>query len=844
MNTTEKAVLQDDCVGIATVGEASSQTLENQHYRFDPDNGIFVFAEARSMDEAEELTRMEEGLLAELSRTMVEVLHGHLSNYLGSRNQQQKIKSRHPDFINFILQSILGTDPIVIDSALHSQAMSPRAGTDGPHKVPRNIAVLSDREKELSSRFSAVELHGGLPNVSVNLEVAVFFEGGVHIAHRGSSQQYLMSQKIKKVTEDYHTGGLLSALSGTADFLPKIDHKSLKMKRGDRLVILSQGLFPTGYPNLRVLLGDNKQTPEKSAAQIVRNLSRHKPENGYVFVIDPQFKKPKSQSLFGGFATQSLGTSGPSSAQPAESPGPLGLSQAQGAESPGTPDRSKTKTIASFGGALSETKSDTAFAPTIAQAADAAPHSPAKSPLERRGKEKLHGTRKGRGAERQTTLTEEELSRIRTKLFEKIEFEMIGLEKEMSDVIEKKILEMEDRIYRRLSERGEAAYVPSGDNERGGSPARTDFSLGVSSGRGLDSGGSAATADPNQTYEINDESEYEVVDGPPETPVPPPPPESKELSTENEENTLVLDKELGTDLQKNHLIYRLMMLFHRVKEMLKLLRKSGGQGNDESVSSQGRGLREKGLRLRAFLQVFFRAVVRHLERFTGRSELGKASSKKRLIFVCVLVGAAFIGLFFGMLVGRSGGDGEEEGASNANASPLTPVKGDLDSVSSKRASSEKVPSGSSDPSASNADDTPEKVESISPESDTLYFLGKADTIEENYNLGRRLYREGDRGRKIDGTKINDTNRIERLRYALAYFEKALSLHNAKGTEDPDLWFLKARTEYVLAKLDFERGTYAEKAMESYRTYKKLVGWPPKKKRKAMVRNMQRLQKWQ
>ena len=88
-----------------------------------------------------------------------------------------------------------------------------------------------------------------------------------------------------------------------------------------------------------------------------------------------------------------------------------------------------------------------------------------------------------------------------------------------------------------------------------------------------------------------------------------------------------------------------------------------------------------------------------------------------------------------------------------------------------------------------------------------------------------------------------SQRILSLKNALPYFDKVIELQEAVGYDEPNIWFLKARTEYNLAKFRVKRKYYAKQAIKSYRKYLSIEGRPSKNKRKTLKRNMKRLRSW-
>ena len=71
----------------------------------------------------------------------------------------------------------------------------------------------------------------------------------------------------------------------------------------------------------------------------------------------------------------------------------------------------------------------------------------------------------------------------------------------------------------------------------------------------------------------------------------------------------------------------------------------------------------------------------------------------------------------------------------------------------------------------------------------------------------------------------------------------IELQKKEGIFNPEVWFLKARTEYSLAKLGHEQSHHAALAIASYDTYRSLKRRLSKSKEKTMKRNIKRLRGW-
>ncbi|MCP4679495.1 MAG: hypothetical protein GY854_29190 [Deltaproteobacteria bacterium] len=307
-------------MGVAPVGGSEARVAVE--YRIDAELGCAILSDIRDLAgdaTAPQQTRGPGGkgegpvpptmeLQAEVAASAAEVLASHLSNYLSSKDQKNKVSAANPDFISFIGQSIEGTDPLVVDTALHAQLM----GVDG-----KRNAAKTNGKSGTDNWFSAVGINDALPAISCNLEVVVLYPGGAHIAHRGRSRQYLLNRNgMEQLTQDYVTGRLLDSQDGMGDFMPKVELRSVKMEGKDRLVIISQGCFPRNQEvNLEQPIGKQDSSPQQHAVEIARRIAKHKTASGYVIVIDGMRKEPTAT-----FSLKNLGKLGNS--QPSARPPP------------------------------------------------------------------------------------------------------------------------------------------------------------------------------------------------------------------------------------------------------------------------------------------------------------------------------------------------------------------------------------------------------------------------------------------------------------------------------------------------------------------------------------------
>ncbi len=676
-----ESVLDNEAVGVAFVGDASK--LKNIVHKVDPELGIIILTEAREIPQENKPKVIGLDRLADISTTMVEVLFGHLSNYLGSKNQKDKIPAHSPEFGNFIGQSIMGTDPIVMDTALAGQIAEkePSSEETGKGLGVYNIEKLKDTVDNFETDGRAEGPQNRFPNISVNLEVAVFYEGGAHIAHRGRSQQYHVAGSIKKITQDYITGGLLNVLDGTADFLPKIDHNSHQLKKGDRLVIFSQGLFPEGHKiDLKRLIGNTKLSPQNQAKEIVGLLQKYQTEHGYVIVIDANFEKKAN------YRSGDPDSLGKKPVMPKKKAPPI-----KGKASVSSTKRKvakKDKSVASLlgGNLFANADMETEIVVDDAQIVE------------------------------ENALISSGVSAPENEMQQQFLIQLNELEERMNQKIEEKAVEIESRILLNLKE-----------------------------------------------YQRDRAQRVTAITEP--------------LSPEIEEPTTSLLSN-SPEFQ----VHRPKMITVFLNELMKSI------GVSVSIGKK---------------------VVRLPRKY-----------KFPLIATPFVIMAA-VAIYLSV---NSPNNDSQKPQANESVKP-SPIEKAIEEKKNSIVSQ----------------DSKDTVEEPQPK--PRFVLGEVDTIKANYDYGRRLYSEGDTGKSRSGKRVGMEARIDALESALPYLDKATKMQNEKDSGNPDVWFVKARTEYNLAKFNHKKSHYAPLAVESYKTYSALAKRPSKSKIKTMKRNLKRLQNW-
>ncbi len=734
MAKQQQVKVRSSRIGIAPVGTPESRA--NVENRIDAELGCAILAETRALAgglKQPPAPSME--LRAEVAATAAEVLASHLSNYLSSTDQKGKVSAADRDFGSFIRQSIVGTDPIVVDTALHAQKVG------GGEK--QNIAELNGKSSK-DPWFSAVGIQDTLPAISCNLEVIVLFPGGAHIAHRGQSRQYLLNKNgIDQITKDYNTGGLLGSLDGMGDFLPQVEHGVIDLGAKDRLVVFSQGCFPTGHKvNLSELIGERVGSPQRHAVEIARRVAKYKLEGGYVVVVqgigEVSFQ----------FSLKNLGK--------------LSVSQTAGKKGP--PPRPMP--------AIPKTAAPNKEAANTPPPKPASPRAPNRIP----DPPALHKQRAVslQDLEDSKLFTPDELATLRGRMKDRFENELGAFEEEMYEILAAKISAMGKRLAEKLADVDAAIEQPQ-EYPLISMPPPLPGMEPEDGGWNLDEGAPREHSE-NSTEDDRTSDEQPAIQRAPAviTPV----------------------QIKATDGQ-------------RWKAVLGVLR---GFASATKAKIRALGLLEK---------------IR-----TSGEQLAQFEIKGRHPFAqrWVVPTAAAVLLFLVAILAISVGTEDKRSAAVSSVPKGQPVN-ETAPVKSPQPAPPPKKDGVADNESGETIDGPE------------YLLGPPKNRNQAYARGRRLYLDGDSGRNESGARMNREARIRSLLGALPYLEHAREADSKLKATDPDVWFLEARTHYVLAKLGHDRARQAEAALEAFERHGKMVRRLPTKKKKTIKRNISKLRRW-
>jgi hypothetical protein len=780
-------------VGVAPLG--SSEARIGLVYRVDERLGTTVLTEVRNLHGDEKADATTSQLRIDVATTAAEVLMSHLSNYLGSEDQKGKIPPSESDFAAFIRQSIVGTDPIVTDIALHAQVPE--------RKGYFHIAQVEGKGKDDPS-FGAIGLRDSIPRISSNLELVIFYPGGAHIAHRGGSRQYFLHKDgFEQLTEDYHVGGLLSALDKKGDFLPKVELKQISMSPGDRIIIFSQGAVPVGHKIEFVDLHRGRsETPQSQAEYIARQIARYNVEGGHVIVI-------------GGIEEKSVPNVRPVSAEPRVNP-PSRLSHkpplreertSNASHKPSPPFDAKpvTRTLIGMVAPDPSKEKEGAAEPSVPPAsrpigsieapstvkseAGQAPSTKSvhpkstveKTALDSKKRQNARRSAVYKELEDSKLFTVEELTEIKNRMKTRFENELGAFEEELHKLLEAKLGSMEDRIV--------AKFVDEA------------FLSQNRPGAGLDSPFDAAPIpspdlDPEDTDWNLDEGPTAVapVQESPKPPIPPVPSLSpfdvELLETEDKPETDASLVEPIPGLANSGKTRRGLWLTVRAVASV--------------VSQKWRGL-ALGRRLAGINAGLARWEI-----------LGKRPFARS--WVAPVTGA---GLVLLLVLSMTLLGGKQNAVSPDSSTFVAPQSARLLQAVVAAGAEMSAIGGKADASAGN----------------------RLESRDDAYAMGRSLYIVGDMGIKARGERVGRQERVRALLDAIPHLENVLAKDVQNQVMDPDVWFLLARTHYLLAKLGHDRKKHAAASLEAFKKYLKLATVLPKKKRATIRRNIKILRRW-
>jgi hypothetical protein len=255
-------------VGVAFLDPEQTGTI---HLTVAPETGAIVLAEAHPVRLRGDNVPRE--ILDELGNTATALISEYVSNYLSNASQNNNnVSAEDPAFKNLLGQSISGLDQMLIDT------VSDKA----------NLAAyrMDDSTQQFKIKSSAP--NSLLSKITNSLEAIVYYDGGIHISHRGESQQYLVgSKRVQKLTKDHIAGGLFSKIGDLGDFIPQVHTNTLPMNTRDLLVIFSKEAALSSFPvnQLAQWLGDGD--PVEQAQRVAGELYNLGKRRGCVIVFAP-----------------------------------------------------------------------------------------------------------------------------------------------------------------------------------------------------------------------------------------------------------------------------------------------------------------------------------------------------------------------------------------------------------------------------------------------------------------------------------------------------------------------------------------------------------------------------
>ncbi len=255
-------------VGVAFLDPEQTGTI---HLTVAPETGAIVLAEAHPVRLRGDNVPRE--ILDELGNTATALISEYVSNYLSNANaNNNNVTAEDPAFKNLLGQSISGLDQMLIDT------VSDKA----------NLAAyrMDDSTQQFKIKSSAP--NSLLSKITNSLEAIVYYDGGIHISHRGESQQYLVgSKRVQKLTKDHIAGGLFSKIGDLGDFIPQVHTNTLPMNTRDLLVIFSKEAALSSFPvnQLSQWLGDGD--PVEQAQRVAGELYKLGKRLGCVVVFAP-----------------------------------------------------------------------------------------------------------------------------------------------------------------------------------------------------------------------------------------------------------------------------------------------------------------------------------------------------------------------------------------------------------------------------------------------------------------------------------------------------------------------------------------------------------------------------
>ncbi|MBN2526304.1 MAG: hypothetical protein JXR76_07915 [Deltaproteobacteria bacterium] len=266
--TVDEPIFSTNAVGVAFVDPEQTGTV---HLTVNPEYGAIVLAEAHPI-------RLRGGgitpeVLNELGSTATALISEYLSNYLSKKSRSQgTLAVEDPSFKNLLEQTISGLDQMLVDTATSGVANT-------------NAYRMDENTEQFVLKSSAK--NSLINKITNSLETIVYYPGGIHVAHRGESQLYLVSKRVQKLTQDHIAGGLFSKIGDLGDFIPQIQSNTLAMSTNDELVLFSREASLSSFPpgQLQEWMGEG--APTEQAQRIAEALKTMGKTHGCVVVFSP-----------------------------------------------------------------------------------------------------------------------------------------------------------------------------------------------------------------------------------------------------------------------------------------------------------------------------------------------------------------------------------------------------------------------------------------------------------------------------------------------------------------------------------------------------------------------------
>lgn len=272
--TNRETVFRKSAVGIAWLNPEDTGYI---NIGVNPNTGAIVLAQAHTIRLRG--SGVPNALLNELGTAASALISEYLSSYLTNAvHNDQNIQVTEPAFRDLLGQTISGLDQLLIETAT--------SGNDGAIAYHLGKQDTSPPQSTApSSRPQTI-----LSKITNSLEAVVYFKGGIHLSHRGESQQYLVAKRVQKVTQDHISGGLFGKIGPLGDFIPQIHSKTLAMKPKNRLVIFSRDAAVSSFPlnQLKNWLGDGE--PKEQAQRVAEELKKIGKKSGCVLVFAPDWQ--------------------------------------------------------------------------------------------------------------------------------------------------------------------------------------------------------------------------------------------------------------------------------------------------------------------------------------------------------------------------------------------------------------------------------------------------------------------------------------------------------------------------------------------------------------------------